>query len=477
MEMLKRGICVAIALLVFFSAAALTIASPASAGPVIRWLRATEGEGGATSKLGALHYGSQLSYTNTYYGGSATEAGLNQKVTSLISVDQFNNTGASYNDAVFYAEAVSDTTVNNSRGGLVDGTQNGGWGKLEIRGKAHSSRVGGTPYVRTYSEATADAYVTFTIEDDGCRTAPVLVKFTIEFANNQTDGFNGNLDIFRDRAPVAGTDDRFVNFATFGGLTQYERPPMLDATHQKPFTLEEDLNFDSQRLFDINGNPIVHVFDDPSRPEQFDPAATGAPFPIDEQYKRFAGDPLNPSTTYLNDNLLWGPGSGRGGPIPLGPGGTTILKTNRTWLYQDNGDDYVDEIEMQELLLQDADPNNPANNPLYCDRNMGANADAVQYSRGNTTFNDGLGSHVFYFEISPDSFNDPYSIYAQLSTNLAADGGIDTLYGNQESPNDFATLFYNIEIVPEPGTWIMILSGFFAAGGTAVARKRMRKNS
>ncbi len=438
---------------------------PSQADPVIKWLNADDDMGAPSSKLGALYYGSQLSYTTHYSGGGASDGALHQKYSTQISVDAANNTGASYANAVFYAEAISDTTINNGRNGLIDGTQDGGWGRLQIFGKAISTRTGAP--VRTYSEATADAYVTFTIENDTPRTDPVFVKFTVEFANVPTDSYNGDLNIFRNRDPVASSDDRFVNFATFGGLTQDGRPPSY-------FIIEEDLN-PSQRIYDIYGNPVVHTFDDPSRPEQFDANLDPGTPSLTEQYFPYA----TPGTN--NENVLWAPGSGRGGPIPLGTG--AALNTNRTWLYMDNSNSLVDEIEMQEPLLQDPTATNTANDPLYTDRMNGTNATAIEYSRGNTTFNNGLGSHSFIFEIQPDEFGDPFSIYAQLSANLAVDGGIDSWYGNigsdltygPQSDSDYATLYYHIEIVPEPATWAMILSGLFVTGGAAFARKRVAR--
>ncbi|MFH1551056.1 MAG: PEP-CTERM sorting domain-containing protein [Planctomycetota bacterium] len=452
---MNRGLTLTVLVILSFA-----FCASVQADPVIKWLTATEGEGDATSKLGALYYGSQLKYTSTYSGGGAVEGPLNQKYSTIISVDANNNTGASYSDAVFYAEAISDTTINNGRNGLIDGTQDGGWGRLQIFGKAISTRSSG--YVRTYSEATADAYVTFSIEDDTPRTAPVLVKFTIEFANVPTDQYNGDLQIFRNRDPVAGTADRFVNFATFGGLTQDGRPPSY-------FIIEEDLN-PSQRIYDIYGNPVVHMFDDPSRPEQFDANLAGGTPSLTEQYFPYG----TPGTN--KENVLWGPGSGRGGPIPLGT--SSALNTNRTWLYMDNSNGLVDAIEMQEPLLQDPVATNPANDPLYTDRMNGTNATAIEYSRGNTTFNDGLVSQTFYFEIQPDELGDPFSIYAQLSANLAVDGGIDGWYGGNpvntlgpQRDSDYATLFYHIEIVPEPATIIMI--GLGAAGLAGIARRKL----
>ena len=395
----------------------------------------------ASGKLGALTYGSQWNYTDTY-GGGATESSLNQRVTSIVSVDENNNSGVSYADSAFYAESISDTLSTNGRGGLVQDTQDGGWGKLQILGKADSSRAGTD--IRTYTEATADAYVTFSIHSEEKRTAPVLVKFTVEFASVATDGYTGDLNIYRDRDPVADTADRFCNFATFGGLAQDGRP----AGH---FVLEEDEN--TQILYDINGNPVDHMFDDPSRPDQYD--------------------------ALVPDALYGYPDSGRGGLIPgeyLVPyaDNTVDMLSDRTMLYNDDGDDYVDGNEMQEALLQTSlavDPGNHANDPLYTDRMEGANTMAMEYSRGNVTYSEGLESYVTYFWVDPEDFDDPMAIYVQLSANLAVDGGIEGDFGSTDGSDQLSTMFYNVQIVPEPGTIILIGSALVGIAG--IMRKKL----
>jgi len=161
------------------------------------------------------------------------------------------------------------------------------------------------------------------------------------------------------------------------------------------------------------------------------------------------------------------------------------FNTDRAWLHGNNGDDKIDLIEVQEALLQSTAPDNEANNPLFTDRNTGAQAQT--YSRGNTTFQDGLGSHVYTFVIDPTTYFDEgeekiFSIYAQLSANIVSDGGINAAFGRDDGLGydwtdmpEYSTMFYNIKIesIPEPGTWMMMISGVIVAGGAAISRRRL----
>ena len=338
---------------------------------------------------------------------------INDIASMHFSGDTYGNmTGVSYDDAVLYAEAVSDPTYNNPRGGLIQGEMVGGVGQLKVLGKVVSSRT--DEYldpVRSYAEATADAYVTFRVQDTNPNMETVRTRFWIEtdLAMWNSHDYGGPMD----------ADDRYVNWATYGGLLQDERPAgNFDLTVTNPALVTDE-----------DGYLINLVFDDPARPEQYDATAP--------------------------DDIL----SGRGDWIPEDEELPAFMNSNRTRLYDDDENGYVNWFEMQEPLLQDPDLSNPANNDL---------ATNPIFSLGNVTFNDGMRYEEWWFDAEVDR---EYVIYVQLSANITNDGGINGKFGSSDNVEDFAMLYYGLDVVPEPGTIILI--GIAVAGLAAIARKRL----
>ena len=378
-----------------------------------------------------LHY-SNLSEWDFPHEVPGSVNTLNGTTQLLFSGDTAQNSNVPYSNAVLYTEAISDGSATNGRGGLINGGLFGGWGALKIRGYVKSSRTGDP--VRSYAEATADAYLAFQIDDPGkvAGLDKVRVRFRID-----TD-----LWYWRNRDPsLSNVDDRYVNWATFGGLVQSERP----LTNMN-FNLSTAPLNNSSPLFvlDEHGNYVNLNFDDPARPEQY--------------------DAIDPDVIVDLDRTVDPPQSGRGGPIPEPTDvNGDVLGTNRTSLGS-AGDD-ITLAMLQERLLQDTDSSNPANN---------ADAWNPQYSVGNATFNvgpkAGMGYHEWYFNAV---VGHEYVIYTQLSANITDDGGIDGKFGSSSNVEDFATLYYSLDIIPEPGTIIMI--GLAMIGGTAFVRMRMKK--
>lgn len=354
-----------------------------------------------------------------------------------------------YGDSILYAQAISDT-INAKGVGLVDGTQDGGWGMLEILGKATSERNDLINHpngsVRSYTEATADAYLTFKILDDNPYPGEkVLVKFVIE----------SDLHFEINEVAATGDFDRYVNFATFGGLIKQGKPDSTMkfnlSTDDTPLTIEGDPvdpnNPDPLNYFvtDNKGKLINLIFDDPARPDQYD-----------------AGDP------YKIVDLVKGEADcGRGGFIPEPD--IDVYGTTRSWPDTGSYLDFVNLDQVQELLLDD--PLSPANDPGI--------ANDPQFSVGNETFNagqlgsDGIhaGSRIWYFWAD---INTEYAIYCQLSANIATDGGINGQFGSLGDVTQLSKLYYHLEIaVPEPATIIMI--GLSLTGLTAILRKKFKR--
>ena len=397
-----------------FALAVVLCATGAYALPSIQYVNDPE-----VPKFGAVLYYSNLGeFDHTYEEIELTKtdnptAFINAKADLRFAGDINGNSGpgVSYNDAILYAEAISDGSATNGRGGLINGGMDGGVGALKIRGKIQSSRPGNDP-VRSYAEATADAYLTFKIEDTNPNMETVRTRFWIEtdLAMWNNHDYGGSFD----------EDDRFVNFATYGGVVQDTRPEgLFDLTTANP-----DL------VVDEDGHLINLVFDDPARPEQYD-----------------ATDP----------DAISGAGSGRGGWIPEVD---DFMNNFRTRLYEDDLDYILDLIELQEPLLQDISSDNPANNAL---------ATNPEFSLGNVTFNDGMGYFEWWFDAE---VGHEYAIYVQLSSNIADDGGIDSKFGASGDVEDFGTLYYGLDVVPEPGTIILI--GAAVAGMAAIVRRKVR---
>lgn len=395
----------------FYLFAFLLLSSVAFAMPSIQYTTDSD-----VAKLGAVLYYSNLGEFNSPHEDIQLLQGVNP-TTSTASQRFSGNasgqsgSGVSYNDAILYAEAISDGSATNGRGGLISGGMDGGVGALKILGKVISTRTGSP--VRSYAEATADAYITFMVLDSNPNMTTVRTRFWIEtdllIWNNHD--YNTSFD----------SNDRFVNFATFGGLVQDVRPTgVFDLT-----TANADL------VMDENNNLINRVFDDPARPDQYD--AT-------------------------NPNAISGAGSSRGGPIP--EVGNT-LNSNRTRLYMDDLDTLIDLVELQEPLLQDAGVNNPANNAL---------ATNSMFSLGNVTFNQGQGYCEWWFDAV---VGQEYVIYVQLSANITDDGGINGKFGSSSNVENFGTLYYGIDVVPEPGTLVLI--GLGALGLATAARRKLLK--
>jgi hypothetical protein len=345
---------------------------------------------------------------------------LNGTTSLLFSGNSAGVSGVPYSSAVLYTEAISDGSASNGRGGLINGGLNGGWGALKVRGKVVSTRT--TAPIRSYAEATADAYLTFRIDDPSkiAGVDTVRVHFYID-----TD-----LTYWRNRAPSTSAD-RYVNWATYGGLLQTPRPAA-----DERFNLSTDPSNNSSPLFvtDENNNYINLTFDDPARSDQYD-----------------AGDP----NVIVDLSKTADPLSGRGGPIPEV---SEYLGTNRTSLGV--AGDLITLAQLQELMLQDTNPANPANN---------ADATNPLYSVGNVTFNAGQGYYDWYFDAVVGT---EYVIYTQLSANITDDGGVDGKFGASSNAEDFGSLYYGLEIVvPEPATIIMI--GLGLAGAAAAVRRRL----
>ena len=421
-------------LLVLF--AALLVASPAHATSVIHFVNDE-----AVPDFGAvINYSNLGEYNAVGYEFNSLRDNLTGTSQVLFAGDASGNSGVSYNgvpavpygSSVLYVEAVSDGSATNGRGGLVQDAQDSNWGALKVRGYVKSSRTGDP--VRSYGEATADAYLSFVIVGDAQHPngSTVRVRFRID-----TD-----LWYWRNRDPsLLNVDDRYVNWATFGGLVQSERP----LTNMN-FNLSTAPLNNSSPLFvlDEHGNYVNLNFDDPARPEQY--------------------DAIDPDVIVDLDRTVDPPQSGRGGPIPEPTDvNGDVLGTNRTSLGS-AGDD-ITLAMLQERLLQDTDSSNPANN---------ADAWNPQYSVGNATFNvgpkAGMGYHEWYFDAV---VGDEYTVYVQLAANITDDGGIDGKFGSSSNVEDFATLYYSLDIIPEPGTIIMI--GLAMIGGTAFVRMRMKK--
>jgi hypothetical protein len=354
-----------------------------------------------------------------------------------------------YSDAILYAQAISDT-INAKGVGLIDGGLDGGWGELEILGKAVSERNDLIKHpngpVRSYTEATADAYLTFKILDDNAYEGEkVLVKFVIE-----TD-----LHFEINEAPT-GALDRYVNFATYGGLIKQGKPDSTMkfnlSTDDTPLNIEGNPvpanNPDAPNYFvmDDQGKLINLIFDDPARPDQWN-----------------AGNPLR-----IVDLVKGEANSGRGGFIPEL---TDLYGTARSWPDTGSYLNFVNLDQLQELLLDD--PLSPANDPLI------AIATDPRYSVGNETFNGGqlgsdnvhAGSRIWYFWAD---LNTEYAIYCQLSANIATDGDINGQFGSLGDVTQLSKLYYHLEIaIPEPTTVIMV--GLSLAGLATIIRKKFKR--
>lgn len=332
---------------------------------------------------------------------------------------------------MLYTEAISDGSASNGRGGLVQDATDTNWGALKILGYVQSSRTPDvnhpTDHVRSYGEATADAYLCFQIIGDAQH--PVGSTVRVEFDMDTDLGYAVN------RAPsLLNPNDRYVNWATFGGLIQTSRPGTT-----MNFNLSTAPMNNPNPLFakDENGNYVNLEFDDPARPEQY--------------------DAIDPEAIVDLDRSL-PPVSGRGGPIP--EVGDTLFtdRTSLQPLYRT-----ITLADLQEYMLQDPNSLNPANN---------SDATNPQYSVGNTTFNNGTGDHVWYFDAVVGS---EYTMYLQLAANITDDGGINGQFGSAADPEDFASLYYRLSIanVPEPGTIVMM--GLALASGIALVRRKMKQ--